>query len=130
MSTISQLFISTAYAQDVQVATPPMAGFDTSLLWNAWPLIMVMVVFYVLMVRPQQKKMDEQVRMLKALQRGDQVVTTSGIFGKIAKIEGDEAVILEIADGVQVKVVKHFISGLALKPTPVAANDADKAGKK
>ncbi len=126
MLDITQFFIATAHAQDA-VSSPP-GGANTSMLMNFLPIILIFGVFYVLIIRPQQKKMDEQNKMIKALQKGDRVITSGGIYGKVTKVDGDDLLTVEIADGVQVKVARAQISGLAAKTQPVIA--ADEAEKK
>jgi preprotein translocase subunit YajC len=85
--------------------------------------ILLIVLFYFLMIRPQQKRMKEHQNMLGALKRGDQVVLSSGMIGKVVRVE-DKEVGLEIATGVTVKVVKSMIADVRAKGEPAAANDA------
>jgi len=119
MLNLTSLFISPAFAQD---ASPSLFGGSSSSLMSFLPLILIFGVFWVLVIRPQQKKLDEQTKMLKGLQRGDRVVTSGGIHGKITRTEGDDILYVEIADGVQVKMDRSFVSNLAAKTQP--ANDA------
>ena len=94
-----------------QTAAPAVVGApqQPGLMGMLVPFGMMFLVIYFLMIRPQQKKMKEQQNMLGALKAGDQVVTTSGMWGKVAGIE-DKVVMLEIADRVQVKMLKSQIS--------------------
>ena len=85
--------------------------------------ILLIVLFYFLMIRPQQRRMKQHQAMLAALKRGDQVVLSSGIMGKVVRVE-DKEVGLEIASGVTVKVVKAMISNVDAKGTPAPANDS------
>ncbi len=119
MFDLAHLFISTAMAQDVAAAAPvdPMAG-----MMNYLPFVLIFGVFYFLVIRPQQKKLGEQEKMIKALQRGDRVVTSGGIHGKIAKLEGEDLLFVEIAEGVQIKIDRSSVQGLEAKPQPVAAS--------
>ena len=111
------MFISPAYAQ---AAGDGMGGFGSLL-----PLVLIFVVFYFLLIRPQQKKMKTHRDMVANLQRGDRVITGGGLHATVAKIE-DEAVILEIANGVRVKAARHTISELSSKPVPRgSAKDSD-----
>lgn len=125
MPDISQFFISQAWAQTAPPAVSGAPGSST--LMNFLPLILIFAVFYVLIIRPQQKKIADQEKMIKALQRGDRVITSGGLHGKITKLD-DDHIILEIADGVHVKVVRSHVGGLAAKTQPATAND-DEAGK-
>lgn len=85
------------------------------------PLILIFAIMYFLLIRPQQKKMKEHKAMVEALRRGDQVVTSGGIVGKVVKVQEDGLVEVEIADGVKVKVVKHTITQVMNKTEPAAA---------
>ncbi|MFY9288844.1 MAG: preprotein translocase subunit YajC [Alphaproteobacteria bacterium] len=127
MPDITSLFISQALAQTPNM---PPGGSGTSVFMNFLPLVLIFAVFYVLIIRPQQKKMDEQARMIKALQRGDRVITTGGIHGKIVRLEGDDNLILEIADNVNIKVLRSHVGNLAAKTQPVNAPDGDESEKK
>src|SRR3546814_10792584 len=98
------MFISPAYAQ-----TAGAAG-DSSFLIQLAPLILIFVVFYFLLIRPQQKKMKAHKEMVAGLRRGDRVVTAGGIVGVVTKVLNDTEAQLEIADGVRVRVVRATIT--------------------
>ena len=98
------MFVTPAYAQAAGGATG--AASIASFL----PLILIFVIMYFLMIRPQQKRMKEHRAMVEALRRGDQVVTQGGIVGKVVKVQEDGMVEVEIAENVKVKVVKHTIT--------------------
>lgn len=85
--------------------------------------ILLIVLFYFLMIRPQQRRMKQHQTMLAALKRGDQVVLSSGIIGKVVRVEEKE-VGLEIASGVTVKVIKGMISDVRTRGEPAPANDS------
>ncbi len=105
------MFIASAYAQGGGAAGG--SDFFVQIL----PLLLIFVVFYFLLIRPQQKKMKKHRDMVANLQRGDKVITGGGLYATVAKIE-DDAVILEIANGVRVKAARHTISELSAKPIP------------
>ena len=84
--------------------------------------ILLIVLFYFLMIRPQQRRMKMHQEMLGKLKRGDSVVLSSGMIGKVVRVE-DTEVGLEIASGVTVKVVKAMISDVRSRGEPAAAND-------
>jgi len=110
------MLISPAYAQ---AAPGGGAGFDiVSLL----PLILIFVVFYFLLIRPQQKKLKQHREMVAALRRGDRVVTGGGIIGTISRVEDDNVVSVEIAPNVRVKVAKQSISELVAKTEPTSSS--------
>ena len=80
------------------------------------PLILIFVIFYFFLIRPQQKKVKEHKLMVSALQRGDEVITSGGIVGKVERILGDDRVDLLISENVTVQVVQSTIQGLLSKP--------------
>jgi preprotein translocase subunit YajC len=85
--------------------------------------LMIGGLFYIMIWRPQQKRMKDHAAMLGAVKRGDNVVLNSGMIGKVVRVE-DKEVGLEIAQGVTVKVVKSMIAEVRGKGDPVIANDA------
>ena len=87
------------------------------------PLVALVVLFYFLMIRPQQRRMKQHQAMLGALKRNDVVVLSSGMIGKIVRVE-DKEVGVEIATGVTVKVVKTMISDVRARGEPAPANDS------
>jgi preprotein translocase subunit YajC len=105
------MFVSPAYAQG-------LGGGDA--LTSFVPLILIFVIFYFFLIRPQQKKAKDHKKMLDALRRGDLVITQGGVHGKVTKVKDDEAEV-EIADGVKVRVVKATIAAVMSKTEP--AND-------
>ena len=80
------------------------------------PLILIFVIFYFFLIRPQQKKVKEHKLMVSALRRGDEVITSGGIVGKIERVLGDDKVDITIADNVTVQVVQSTIQNLSNKP--------------
>ena len=84
------------------------------------PLILIFVIMYFLLIRPQQKKLKEHQAMVEALRRGDQVVTQGGLIGKVAKVKEDNELEVEIADGVKVRVVRSTITQVLNKTEPAA----------
>ena len=80
------------------------------------PLILIFVIFYFFLIRPQQKKIKEHKAMVSALKRGDDVVTAGGIVGKVEKVLGNDKVELQISENVTVEVVQSAISSLLNKP--------------
>ncbi len=105
------MFINTAYAQS---ATPSVMDSFTS---GGMPIFILMfVVMYFMMIRPQQKRAKEQKEMMDALGKGDEVVTAGGLLGKIAKV-ADGYVTLEIANGTEIILQKASVSTLLPKGT-------------
>ena len=79
------------------------------------PLILIFVIFYFFLIRPQQKKVKEHKLMVSALKRGDEVVTSGGIVGKIERVLGDDKVDISISENVTVQVVQSTIQSLLNK---------------
>lgn len=84
------------------------------------PLILIFVIMYFLLIRPQQKKLKEHQQMVAGLRRGDQVVTQGGIIGKVSKVKDDREVEVEIANGVHIRVVRGTIAEVIGKTEPAA----------
>ena len=103
--------ISLAHAQTAGAAADPTGGFMQLL-----PMILMFVVLWFLMIRPQMKKAKEHKALIEALQKGDEVVTQGGMVGKITKV-GDAYVTLEIAQGTEVVVQKPAIGIVLPKGT-------------
>ena len=115
------MLISTAYAQGTGVS----GMFDNqSALLQFLPLVLIFVVFYFLLIRPQQKKAKEHRATLEALRRGDKVVTGGGIIGTVVRTDGADEVSIEIAEGVRVRVVRSTITNIVAKPDPAATREA------
>lgn len=93
-----------------------------AMLVNFAPFIGIFVLFYFLLIRPQQKRAKEHAAQIAATKRGDTVVLSNGMIGKITRVENEEAMV-EIAQGVNVRVVKGMIAEVRNR-TAVAANDA------
>jgi len=96
-------------------------GGTTSFIIQTIPLVFIFVIFWVLMIRPQQKRMREHAAAINAVRKGDDVVTGGGIRGKVTKVSDDEAEV-EIANGVRVRVIKSTLSQI-LNSTAKPAND-------
>jgi len=80
------------------------------------PLILIFVIFYFFLIRPQQKKVKDHKLMVAAIKRGDEVVTSGGIVGKIERVLGDDKVDILISENVTVQVVQSTIQSLLNKP--------------
>lgn len=114
------MLISSAYAQ---AAGGGQGGFDLVALL---PLILIFVVFYFLLIRPQQKRMKEHRNMVQALRRGDRVVTAGGVIGSVTKVVNDNELQVEIAEGVRVRVMRNTIQEVLSKTEP--AQQQEKGG--
>lgn len=108
--------LSNAYANEV-VTTNPLSGFI--------PLILIFTIFYFLIIRPQQKKIKEHQNMINNLKKGDLIVTSGGIYGKISKIKED-IIDVEIAKEVTVKVAKATVANKSEQKIKIFAEEKTK----
>ena len=107
------MLITPAYAQAA-------AGGDAnSMLMSLLPFALIFVIMYFLILRPQQKKVKDHAELVKNIRRGDTVITSGGLVGKVTKVVDDDQVEIEIADGVRVRQVKGMIADVRVKGEPV-----------
>ena len=117
------MFITPALAQAAGAA--PAAGMGvTDLLMQFAPILLLVVIFWLLIFRPQQKRMKAQQAMLSAIARGDTVVTTGGLVGKVTKAVDGEDLEVEIAQGTRVRIARSGVTDVRSKSTPVNDNKA------
>ena len=112
------MFISEAWAQ----AAPAAAG-GTDMLMSIAPMVLIFIVFWFLLIRPQQKKAKEHRAMVQALKRGDRVVTNGGIYGQVTHV-ADDHLMVEIAEGVKIKLDRSAVSAIPGRPEPVKKDEA------
>ena len=118
------MFITPAFAQAAA------AGGDTnSMLMSLLPFALIFVIMYFLILRPQQKKVKDHAELVKNIRRGDTIVTTGGMVGKVTKVVDDEQIEFEISDGVRVRQMRTMIAGVRTKGEP-AKDKAEKADVK
>ena len=117
------MFATPAFAQATGAA--PGSGGIMDMLPQLLPLVALVVLFYFLMIRPQQRRVKQHQEMVSGVKRGDTVVLSSGVIGKIVRVE-DSEVGVEIATGVTVKVRKAMISEVQTRGAPAPANDSKK----
>jgi preprotein translocase subunit YajC len=105
------MFISPAYAQG--------ASGGSDFLLQLVPILLMFVIFYLLLLRPQQQKVKQHREMVANLRRGDTVVTAGGIVGKVTKVRDDNEIEVEIADNTRVRVVKGTVAEVRARGEPV-----------
>ena len=88
------------------------------------PLILIVVIMYFLILRPQQRKVKQHQEMIRALRRGDTVVTNGGLVGKVTKVVDDDHIEVEISDGVRVRHLRAMVSDVRAKGEPVKDDNA------
>ncbi len=118
------MFVTPAFAQAAGAAAPAGALDPSGIILQLAPILILVVIFWLLIFRPQQKRAREQKAMLNAITRGDTVVTTGGIIGKVTKAVDGEDLEIEIAQGVKVKLARGMIADVRSKGTPVNDNKA------
>jgi len=111
------MFISSAFAQT------PAGASGTDILMQMLPLVLVVIVFYFLLIRPQQQARKRHMDMVAALQKGDVIVTSGGLIGKVKSLQDDE-VRVELAPNMDVRVVRSTIAEVRSKTEPAPANDS------
>jgi len=117
------MLITPAYAQGNPLSGlfgGDSGGMITSLL----PLILIIVIMYFLVLRPQQQRVKQHQSMVKALRRGDTVVTNGGLVGKVTKVIDDDQIEVEISDGVRVRQMRSMVSEVRAKGEPVKDESA------
>jgi len=95
---------------------------DMSLLQTVAPLVLVFAIFYFLIIRPQQQRAKQHREMVENVRRGDTVVTAGGLVGRVAKVKDDGEIMVDLADNVQVRVLKNTLAEVRTK-----GQDADKS---
>ena len=117
------MFISQAWAQGA-------AGGSSDFIVQLFPLVLIFVVFYFLLIRPQQAKAKQQREMLGGVKRGDRVVTGGGIIGLVTKVIGDNELQVELAEGVRVRIIKQTITDIITRGESVrGAKESDEDDK-
>ncbi|MGF6171749.1 preprotein translocase subunit YajC [Ensifer sp. 4252] len=109
------MFITEAFAQTAGASSTGGADILMSIL----PFLLIFVVMYFLIIRPQRAQMKRREELLKNIRRGDQVVTGGGIVGKVTKVVDDSELEVEIADGIKIRVVRSGVSEVRVKGEPV-----------
>jgi preprotein translocase subunit YajC len=111
------MFVTPAFAQ-----ASPFGG--DNMLVQLLPFILIFVIMYLLILRPQQKRNKEHQELIKNLRRGDTVITSGGLVAKVTKVVDDDQIEVEIADGVRVRQVRSMVSGVRAKGEPVKEESA------
>jgi preprotein translocase subunit YajC len=114
------MLITPAYAQFGSLG----AGGANSMIIQFMPLILIIVIMYFLILRPQQRKVKQHQEMVKALRRGDTVVTNGGLVGKVTKVIDDNHIEIEISDGVRVRHLRASVSEVRAKGEPAKEDSA------
>jgi preprotein translocase subunit YajC len=99
-------------------------GDSTSMITSLMPLVLIIVIMYFLVLRPQQRRAKQHQEMVKSLRRGDSVVTSGGLVGKVTKVVDDDQIEVEIADGVRVRQMRSMVSEVRAKGEPVKDDSA------
>jgi preprotein translocase subunit YajC len=113
------MFVTPAFAQGIFGG-----GANNSAVIQFLPLILIIVIMYFLILRPQQRKVRQHQDMVKALRRGDTVVTSGGLVGKVTKVVDDQHIEIEVADGVRIRHLRTSVSEVRAKGEPVKEDSA------
>ncbi|MGO9702056.1 MAG: preprotein translocase subunit YajC [Xanthobacteraceae bacterium] len=117
------MFITPAFAQGNPLSGL-FGGDSGGMLTSLLPLILIVVIMYFLVLRPQQQRVKSHQSMVKALRRGDTVVTNGGLVGKVTKVVDDDQIEVEISDGVRVRQMRSMVSEVRAKGEPVKDDSA------
>ena len=113
------MFTTPAFAQ-----APSIFGGGDNMLVSLLPFILIFVIMYFLILRPQQKRQKQHADMVKNVRRGDTVVTSGGLIGKITKVVDDDQIEVEVADGVRVRQMRSMVADVRAKGEPVKEEGA------
>ncbi len=115
------MFISPAFAQG-----SPLGGFggDGSMLTSLLPFVLIFVIMYFLILRPQQQRVKQHAEMVKSVRRGDTVITSGGLIGKVTKVIDDDQIEVEIADGIRVRQMRQMVTDVRAKGEPAKEEGA------
>jgi preprotein translocase subunit YajC len=105
------MLITPAYAQGL--------GGGTDLVTSLLPFILIFVIMYFLILRPQQKRVKQHAEMVKNVRKGDTVITSGGLVGRVTKVIDDDQVEVEVADGVRVRQMRQMVTDVRAKGEPV-----------
>src|SRR6201999_3228955 len=116
------MFVTPAFAQVPSL----FGGGSDNMLVSLLPFILIFVIMYFLILRPQQKRQKQHQEMVKNVRRGDTVVTNGGLVGKVTKVTDDDQIEFEISDGVRVRQMRQMIAGVRAQGEPAKEKtDAD-----
>jgi preprotein translocase subunit YajC len=107
------MFITPALAQGTSI------GGDSGMLFQLLPFVLIFVIMYFLILRPQQKRVKAHAEMVKNVRRGDTVVTSGGLVGKVTKVVDDDQIEVEISDNVRVRQMRNMVADVRAKGEPV-----------
>jgi len=110
------MFSTPAFAQGIFGGG---AGGEGSMLMSLLPFALIFVIMYFLILRPQQKRVKQHQDLVKAVRRGDTVITNGGLIGKVTKVIDDDQIEIEIADGVRIRQVRSMVTDVRAKGEPV-----------
>jgi preprotein translocase subunit YajC len=108
------MLISPAYAQGSL-----FGGGSTDMLTSLLPFVLIFVIMYFLILRPQQKRVKQHAEMVKNVRKGDTVITSGGLVGRVTKVVDDDQIEVEVAEGVRVRQMRSMVSDVRAKGEPV-----------
>ena len=112
------MLISPAYAQS------PFGGGSTDMITSLLPFVLIFVIMYFLILRPQQKRVKQHAEMVKNVRKGDTVITSGGLVGRVTKVIDDDQVEVEVAPDVRVRQMRSMLSDVRAKGEPVKEESA------
>ena len=109
------MLITPAYAQG--------AAGGSDMIMSLLPFVLIFVIMYFLILRPQQKRVKQHAEMVKNVRKGDTVITSGGLLGRVTKVIDEDQVEIEVADGVRVRQMRQMVTDVRAKGEPVKDDD-------
>ena len=113
------MFVTPAYAQ----APFGLGGDSGGIFIQMLPFVLIFVIMYFLILRPQQKRVKQHAELVKNVRKGDTVITSGGLVGRVTKVVDDDQIEVEIADGVRVRQMRQMVTDVRAKGEPVKDDD-------
>jgi len=117
--------------QDTESDSTPSISSGVEGLTSLVPMLLIFVVFYFLLIRPQEKKRREQEKLILGVKKGEEILTNSGLFGTVTKInDSDNTIMVQIAKDIEVKVLKNSIADIVSRNAKTPSKEVEKPTKK
>ena len=114
------MFVTPAFAQ----GAPNLFGVDGGMITSLLPFALIFVIMYFLILRPQQKRVKQHAEMVKNVRKGDTVITSGGLVGKVTKVVDDDQIEVELTEGVRVRQMRSMVTDVRAKGEPVKDDDS------
>lgn len=120
---VKDVATTTAVATTAEVPLPPELSPEKSMQESLLMIVLLFMIFYFMLIRPQQKRLKQHQELMKSLERGQKVITSGGILGTISKLEGNDVVLLEVAENIKIRMARSAITEVVTDKSSKVAND-------